>query len=194
MAFFDEVYKKLFGRKSEKNPRILHEILNRTSTFDELYQQWLDQSWHTTRLAGIKTSYDLKKKGIEQSPVVHIMNNPYANGIAISYTNYFEKNEFSFMLEHLSEKLLKLDYKTANSDVIINDKGTYTETIEKKYLKPRIGIEPPIDQKFGNILIENVLVDDVPSYLRLSANIYSDRLYTAARPFDELVDFIFKPQ
>jgi hypothetical protein len=192
MAFFDDVYKKLFGKKAPKNSRILHEKLTRSDSYARKFEEWINGSWHTTRLSGIRTSYELKKKGIEQNPIVHVMNNQYACGFAISYTDYFNRDEFSYMLDHLSEKLLKLDYKLANSDLQITDKGTYTETVEKKYLKPRINVEPPIDQKYGNILIENVLVDDKPSYFKLSANIYSDRLYTKARSFDELVEYIFE--
>mgnify|MGYP006268077639 CR=1 FL=1 len=192
MSFFDDVYNKIFGKNVPKNTKILHERLQRSGAYNDKYREWINGSWHSTRLAGIRTSYELKKKGIEQNPVVHVMNNQYACGFAISFTDYFNRDEFSYMLDHLSEKLLKLDYKLANSDLQITDKGTYTETVEKKYLKPRINVEPPIDQKYGNILIENVMINDKPSYFKLSANIYSDRLYTKALSFEELADYIFQ--
>ena len=49
------------------------------------------------------------------------------------------------------------------------------------------------NQKFGNILIEKTEIDRKPSYLKLMANVYQDRLYSEAKPFSELIEQLFKP-
>lgn len=188
MAFFDDVYNRLFGKKSKNDPKLLHEVLERSQGFKDSYDQWINNDLTPSKIGRIKSSYELKKKGIEQSPEVHILNSQYANGIAISYSDFFDRNEFSYLIDYMAEKILALGYKKANSDVKISVKNTYTESVEKHYLKPVTGMDSPLDQKYGNILLESVKVDDRPSYFKLSANVYSDRLYKTALPFENLIN------
>lgn len=188
MAFFDDVYNRLFGKKSKSDSKILHEVLERSSTYKTEYKNWLANDLTFQKIGRIRNAYDLKKKGIEQSPEVHVLASSYANGVAVSYSDFFEKNEFSYLLDYLADKTLTLGYKKANSDLKISVKNNYTESVEKHYLKPITGNETPINQKYGNILIESVKIDDKPSYLKLSANIYSDRLYNEPLSFDKLIE------
>lgn len=190
MAFFDDIYQKLFAKKPETDNKLVHEVLKRSESFKDSYNAWMNEDLTQSKIKRIRGSYELKKKGIEQSPEVHILTTQYANGIAISYSNFFEKNEFSYLLDFFAAKILSLGYKKANSDVKITVKNTYTESVEKHYLKPITGTDTPIDQKYGNILLEAVKIDDRPSYFKLSANIYSDRLYKKAIPFENLLNEI----
>jgi len=191
MGFFEDVYNKLFS-KSQSNAKILHEVLERSDTFKSDYLKWMLESGLDDKLNSIRTSYELKKKGIEQNPIIHVLSSKYANGFAISFSDYFLKSDFAFLLEYFGKKTKELGYKLSNNDLTISDKGKYTQTIEKLYLKPIISAEPPIDQKYGNILIENVLIDDKPSYLKLHASIYSDSLYKNALSFEDYLAHILK--
>ena len=100
---------------------------------------------------------------------------------AVSFQNFFD---------YLKDKTLEQGYKLAQSDRRIMDKDTYEETIEKWYLKPQSADLDTslINQRFGNIIIEKIEVNRKPNYLRFMANIYADRLYSKAQPFDELFD------
>ncbi len=189
MGFFEDVYNKLFS-KSQSNTKILHEVLERSDNFKSDYLKWMLESGLDDKLNSIRTSYELKKKGIEQNPVIHVLSSKYANGFAISFSDYFLKSDFAFLLEYFGKKTKELGYKLSNNDLMISDKGNYTQTIEKLYLKPIISAEPPIDQKYGNILIENVMIDDKPSYLKLHASIYSDSLYKNALSFEDYLAHI----
>jgi hypothetical protein len=192
MSFFDQVYHKVFGKKTNPHKAILHETLSRSERFQSDYQQWLMSGQAQKLMDDIRNSFELKKKGIAyDQPAVHILNSAYANGIAVSFSDHFQQNDFAYLLDHLSSMILTIGYKKANNDILISEKGNYTETVEKCYLKPIISVETPIDQKYGNILIEHVKINDKPSYLKFSANIYSDRLYKDAKPFNDLMNFIF---
>lgn len=187
MAFFENLVYKIFGNKDE-NSTFIHEIIVRSAAYNTRYEAWKMENNPT--LNGIYTAFELKKKGIEQIPAVHLLISPYANGFAVTHNSSFVKDEFSFLLDFWKEKITELPYRCVNYDRTIREKGTFIETIEKAYLKPMNNHENPINQRFGNILIEAVAVDHQPSYLKLNAAVYSDRLYSAPLPFDTLIQQI----
>jgi hypothetical protein len=95
----------------------------------------------------------------------------------------------------LKDKTLNLGYKLVNADRSLFDKDKYVETKERYYLKPIIDAQNSdelFNQRFGNIMIEQVLIDNKPSYLKFMASIYSDRLYTKALDFEELMAVVFE--
>ena len=53
-------------------------------------------------------------------------------------------------------------------------------------------MEPPIDQRYGNISLELILYNDKPHYLKLMASVYSDRLYSEPESFSDLVELLFE--
>ncbi len=84
---------------------------------------------------------------------------------------------------------------SSTADRSLFDKDKYVETKERYYLKPIINAENTnelFNQRFGNIMVEQVLIDNKPSYLKFMASIYSDRLYTEALGFEELMEAIFE--
>ena len=191
MSFFNQVYESLFGHKKDaKDFTLTHELISRSGRYLDQYQKWQANGDPDRIFGSVRSAYELKKKGIEQDPAVHILTSQYANGLAVSHSDFFQDGDFAFMLDLLAERIKALGYKTANSDLLIRDKADYTESVEKHYLKPIIVTDPPFDQKFGNILVESVRIDDKPSYFKLSANVYSDRLYGDALIFDDLINQI----
>jgi hypothetical protein len=71
----------------------------------------------------------------------------------------------------------------------------HVKKVEKYYLKTPISrniIEnQKIEQKFGNILLELIFINDKPLYLKLLATTYSDRMYNLPYPFENLLNVIF---
>jgi hypothetical protein len=45
----------------------------------------------------------------------------------------------------------------------------------------------PLEQKFGNIHVEFLTINDKPDYIKLMANVYSDRNYREAESFENLL-------
>ena len=128
----------------------------------------------------------MKKKGIDQSLPIHLLNSKYAKGIAISQIADIDKRSLQYLLDLLAERVVNLGYKMANSDEIIRDQGSYMESIEKRYLKPISNTEIA-DQKYGNILLEYICIDNKPSHLKLTANVYSDHKFGEPKEFDSLL-------
>ncbi|MEQ8535197.1 MAG: hypothetical protein RIB86_25295, partial [Imperialibacter sp.] len=100
--------------------------------------------------------------------------------------------EFQFLFDYLAEISKTLGYRQVNSDVTITEKNDTIETREKHYLKPPIGTADQLSkQLFGNILVEYIMIDDQPSYIKLLANIYFDRQYEPAEDHRELISHLF---
>lgn len=184
MSFFNQIYDKLFARN---NSDILSkEVLNRSEKEITDYENWAKSQQSKQLLHRIKRAYHFRKTNIQDDIIIDILQTPYANGFAISELPEAEKQTYQWILEHFKEKILAEGYRQSGSDKRIKNKRTYLETTEKYYLKPPIQAKPPIDQKYGNILLELVLQDDKPMIIKVMANIYSDRLYTEALDFDDL--------
>lgn len=193
MSFFDNVVDKLFGKQSPKSA-FIHEVLKRSDDDIHNYESWKRSENSNVLIADIERAYFMKKQGIVSAVEVHLLDSQYSNGFAISFNDQFSQESFTHIFDFFKERGLELGYKLAQGDKRILDKENYEETIEKWYLKPIAGtINGVSDQKFGNILIEKIEIDRKPSYVKLMANVYQDRLYTKAKPFSELIESLFKP-
>lgn len=195
MTYFKDILDKLFPQKLADNKVVLNDIINRSESYGKRYQDWLAISAEKC-FDELETSYQEKLLNQENSGVsVHLLHSKYSNGIAISYDERFcSKEEFSFLFDHIADKINQLEvYRKVNSDFIIKEKKTFVETKEKHYLKPFTSKkEAIVDQQFGNILIEHILIDDKPNHITLMANIYSDSLYRKAKEFETLMSLILK--
>ena len=189
MSFFDNVVGKIFGKQSSK-VAFIHEQLSRTEKELAQYQAWVESEESESMLIDFDRAYHLKKKQIASQMEVHLLESRYSNGFAITFNQVFTPISFQNFFDYLKDKTLEQGYKLAQSDRRIMDKDTYEETIEKWYLKPQSADLDTslINQRFGNIIIEKIEVNRKPNYLRFMANIYADRLYSKAQPFDELFD------
>ena len=193
MSFFDDVVGKLFGRQSPK-AAFVHEVLKRSDQEIQQYEAWKVTENANSLIADVERGYFMKKQGIVSAVDVHLLDSQYSNGFAVSFNDQFSPDSFTFVFDFLKERGLEQGYKLTQGDRRILDKETYEETIEKWYLKPIAeDLNGVANQKFGNILIEKTEIDRKPSYLKLMANVYQDRLYSEAKPFSELIEQLFKP-
>jgi hypothetical protein len=192
MSFFDELYLKLFPKENTSN-KIAYEVIKRSSRYKREYLNWLDSETMNYQMRQLHEGYWSKKNKLQGNFDVHLLNSQYANGFALSYNEEMRKMEFQFLFDYLAEKIKLLNYKLSNSDVQITENDNAIETKEKHYLKPiNENIVKPISQQYGNILIEHILNNDQPSYIKLIATVYSDSLYLPAMPFEDLINHIFK--
>ncbi len=193
MSFFESVYNKVFKRNSPANKVILHEVIKRSSKYHESFNQWKNSARADSFLQHVSKAYEFKKMKIRDELEVHVLDSDYSNGFAITYNPYIDINHFQYFFDLLAERVNGAGYFYSNSDLMISEKINYLEAKEKHYLKPRQEkIVNPIVQKYGNVLIEYVKIDDKPSFIRLMANIYSDRLYEKAYDFSDLIQILFK--
>lgn len=193
MSFFDDVVGKLFGKQPPKGA-YLHEVLERSEKELSTYEDWFNSESRSELIREVERGYYLKKQGIVSSIDVHLLESKYANGFAISYTELIGKENFRNIFDYLKDKVQENGYKIAQADRRILVKESHEETIEKWYLKP-ISEElesKVVNQRFGNVLIEKIDVDRKPSYVKFMANVYQDRQYTEAEPFQNLLDKVFE--
>lgn len=187
MGFFEDVVGKLFGKQEQKQP-LIHEVLERSEAELIAYDNWMRSEGSQDLINDFDRAYSLKKQQVESSLAVHLLQSKYSNGFAVSYNKSIGAENFQHLFDYFKNKVEQLGYKLAQGDRKLKAKGNAEEEIEKWYLKPLaadLGSQL-VDQRYGNILIEKVSINRKPSYLKLMANIYQDRLYSEARPFEEL--------
>jgi len=194
MTYFQDIFDKLFPESTKnKNGILLQEVIERNSDYSERYNRWLIEKSPETLLA-LEKAYQEKYLGKENEDInAHLLTSKYANGLAFSFNDkFFTKEQFAFLFDWLSKKTSDLPYKLVNSDRLISVKNGVVETKEKHYLKPIISKnEGLVNQRFGNILIEHILVEEVPSYIKITANIYSDSKYQVPQKFEKYLESIF---
>ncbi|MDW7692133.1 hypothetical protein R9C00_14670 [Flammeovirgaceae bacterium SG7u.111] len=197
MSYFSKLVKQLFPEPevaTSKEP-LVSEALIRSMNEKGRYFKWLNQSTYKSVLYEIYENYQLKKQQLTKNWWVHVLSSKYANGFAITFNQLYTTHDFQHLFDYFKDQVLNIGYRLCVSDRKIYDRPNYVETVEKYYLKPpaRKSYESSglLDQVYGNIIIEHVLIDDKPSYIRFMANIYSDRLYTKALDFEELMKVIF---
>ena len=199
MSFFDKIIHQLFPKSEQKssnsNKPMVSEPLKRKDVERKQYFEWQNSGHYKLLWEQFHHAYQTRLRNEMGTWEIHLLQMPAANGIALSFPANMKAQEFQHIFDLLKDKVLSLNYKLVNADRQLYDKKTYVETKEKYYLKPTIDFQDTnqlYDQCYGNILIEYIQIDQQPSYLKLVASIYSDRLYTQALSFDALMDHIFE--
>ncbi|RED97051.1 hypothetical protein [Marinoscillum furvescens] len=193
MTFFDQIYERLFPSKQAEGV-VMQELIKRKDSYLEDYNRWKNSYKKTDMVQAVADSYRLKLDRMVGEPDVHILNTSLSNGFAISYHEHLGVTEFKFLFDWLAEKVQQLNYKKANADITITEKKDFVETKEKYYFKPRQlkNETEELRQYFGNILIEHIVIDKRPSYIKLTANTYSDRQYQKPDSFELLAKYLFE--
>ncbi|MEL6535288.1 MAG: hypothetical protein AAFQ98_07755 [Bacteroidota bacterium] len=189
MSVWEDWHKRLFPKGK---PTLWHEVIDRPEKEKASREAWAEQIPEV--LDTLSKSYHFKKMGIKAPWQVHLFDTANAKGFALSYPNSLGELGFQHLFDLLKEQVLTMGYRQANSDRKISDKGRFVQTVERHYLKPgRQQFEPPIDQRYGNVLIELVKENDDPRYIKVMVSMYNDRLYKPAAPFHEFLDLLFAP-
>ena len=196
MSFFDKITHKLFPKNASAPAAEVHEVLKRTERDQQSYADWRAAPECQALIGEVAQAYYYKKTNIGAPLEVHLLNTVYANGFAVSYPAHLSAKEFQFLFEYFKDQVTTMGYRVVNADRRIKDKLTYVETTERYYLKPPLHTgeiaQGSISQLYGNVAVEQVLIDNKPSYLKVQASIYSDRLYQDALHFDEFTEKLFE--
>jgi hypothetical protein len=189
MSFIDDILGKLFPQK-QLNLTYKENFIQTAEEEDEV-SEWVNSLEGKEAIGKVYRNFHLKKAGINDSPEVHILNSPYANGFAISFEKPFDEKIFSRLFFAFGQRLLDLGYRRVSLDRKMQEVNDMVKITEKLYYKPPVSasdFSEKIDQLFGNVSIEKVSVDNKPSFLKVLVTIYSDHLYREAKPFDQFVE------
>ncbi len=200
MSFFDKIISQVFGNHEVNSALpLIEEEIKRNEAYKSAYFRWVNEGKYRWLTQKIYQGYELKKKNETADLQIHILKSSGANGFAVTYSLLMDEKEMQYLFDLLRDKVLNMGYKLYNSNRRIFDRAQYVETIEKHYLKPPTPkIEPQnenqadtrqlFDQRYGNILIEYISIDEKPSFLRLMTHYYSDFIYSPVLSFDKLMD------
>lgn len=188
MNFFEKIINRLFPVEDEIT---VHEIMKRSPGFIKKYQEWILSVNHKSLMNDLRKSIFDKNRGLKPIVGMEIFQSKYANGILISPGDALPFEYLVFLMEHIKDRLIAWNYRLVQSDRKINEKDNNVHSIEKYYLKPPLSSGKPIDQHFGNIIIELILVNNTAIKLKTIANIYSDRMYNDPRKFEDLISLLF---
>ena len=160
-------------------------------------ESWIKSEGSSQLFSLIYKNYHFKRAGIDAHPQVHILDSPYANGIALTYEEPFDLKSFTRLFLGFSQRILALGYEQVSLDRKFEEINDQVKVTEKFYFKPPMQLPVKgelISQLYGNVALEKVSIDNKPSFIKLLATVYSDRLYQDAKPFDQLMDRIFETQ
>lgn len=188
--FVDRLLKKLFGGNQESEIEEMapvKEKLIRGDKFLYNFREWKDSDRSAAVLTRLSSLHDDVRNGHE-TDLLHIHKTPQANGFFFDDRTGVDAEEFSFILDYFKERALDEGYTLYSSEKRYQEKLDSVQEMERHYLKPSIdpSLELPIDQRYGNILLEYVSYNDKPAYLKVMVSCYSDRNYTEAMDFEDL--------
>jgi hypothetical protein len=192
--FLDDLLKKVF-RPAEKLPVKVKENFSIKENELKDLGHWISTQEAADLFGLIYKNYHFKRTQINESPQVHLFSSPYANGFAVSYEPPLDARSFSRLFLGLSRRILALGYDQISLDRKFEEINDRVRVTEKFYFKPPLQLPEEgelISQLYGNVALEKVSMDNQPSYIKLLATVYSDRLYQDAQPFDLLMDRIFE--
>ncbi|SIO13237.1 hypothetical protein [Algoriphagus halophilus] len=192
--FFDDLLKKVFQSSEEMPVNHKENFIIKENELREALE-WSQREDGREFMELINKNYHFKKAQINKNPQVHILESPYANGIAISYDLPFDTKSFSLLFLAFSQRVLALGYRQVSLDRKFEEINDQVKITEKFYFKPPLKSSDDgelISQLFGNITLEKISIDNTPSFIKLLVTIYSDRLYKDPKPFDQFLDLLFE--
>ncbi|WP_339716402.1 hypothetical protein [Cyclobacterium amurskyense] len=193
MKFIEDLIGKLFTGNA--NRAVIRENFTRSENEEQEVISWLAAEEGEQVLKMVYDNYHLKKTGIVKEPEVHLFHTSYANGFAVSYDSPFNPENFPKLFFGLGLRTLGLGYRMVSMDRKIDEVNEQVRTTEKLYYKPLVSVDTSsdkIDQRYGNVSIEKIYLDNKPNYLKVLVTLYSDRQYHDAKPFDQFMDKLFK--
>lgn len=191
MSFFDQIINKIFP-KEKKNVILTNEVLKRSQHEFDSYDEWHASDVSKEILDKIFRAYHLKKTDIKDPIPIALFESDKANGFAIANCSTLLDSDYKMLLEYFKKQILSIGYRQSGSNRKVTAEQDRVITKEFYYLKPPIQMEPPINQRYGNISLELILYDEKPHYLKLMASVYSDRLYSEPENFSDLVEKLFE--
>ncbi len=187
MAGLFEQIQRLFTHSGTKGPEI-HEPLNRSNRFlrDQV-------NWEATSIVQLlKQEYQLNLLGNRSDTFIRL-ESAASSGFRWQAEPTTE-SDYDHLADYFKQLLLQQDYRLYHADRKIKSAGERVIELQRIYLKPRMRSETmagePLDQKWGNILIEVHRDNNKVVALQLQANVYHDRIYAPHRSFDSLMELL----
>lgn len=190
-SFGSSILRKLFSKKTDNQPLVSGK-LETNESFKAKYSNWRSSQKLSHDLENLQEGYSNSNAFDKYHPGFQYYGTDKASGFYFNPQLDISSESFDFLLEYFKESILKEPYNLYTSDKRIKEVETGVQEIDRHYLKPNnLSGSTPLKQEFGNILIELVKLDGQVQYLKLMANVYSDRNFDVHRPFEQLLELLF---
>jgi hypothetical protein len=186
MDWFDSLKQRLFGEVVQRTGRLHHGPLVRTPAFEARHAQWMAFGEARTRMRELHELLEQEQRSGDTSEL-HLFQDGKATGMQLRRPSHWPADSLDHLLEAFHQQVLALGYRVQMSDLRISVEGEHRE---RYYLKPILGNDGqggPLDQRYGNILLENRGTGQGAEHLKVLVTIYSDRLYSPALSGIELI-------
>ena len=177
------------AENSSASAPTIHEMIERTEEERAGYVRWQRTEGSKRLFNWLAGQFAVFQEGGRIDESIGFLNTNSSQGFVVYvHKTHYSREEITYFFDHLKERVQTLNYRSDISDRRVFPRRDWVETQERHYLKPRINLdEQPIDQGFGNIMIEFELRNDVPHNLRLRATVYQDMMYQEAGSFRALM-------
>jgi len=193
MNYFKNIITGLFpDRESIENGKspVYSDVLRRGESFRLAYYEWLAEGDYERTLGVLRDS--VQDGG--RFPVVRMLQKG-VGGFTMDLTQeQIGPDMARFMLEALKDKMKSLDYRMGSTHEEGFLRNGEPHLSERYYLKPRIrSFQPPLEQKYGNVLLELGFYRDQPDFLKCLVTWYSGYDYTPPLPYEDFLAEVFRP-
>jgi len=188
MSFFDNIFGKLFSPQKAVE---VHEMLNRSQQFKEDCSEWTEGADFKQLRKDLLDSWESKRNDDPAILDLETYISDYANGFILYPPKEGRAIPLSFLMEYLKDRMITASYRLVHRDRRIKEGPEHIETIEKYQLKPEVPVQIPMDQLYGNVIIELQKHDNKEVRLKFLASIYADRKYNEALDIHELIHYLF---
>lgn len=186
MDWFDSLKQRLFGEVVQRTGRLHHGPLVRSAEFEARHAQWMAFGEARERLRELHQLLEREQREGDTTEL-HLFHDGKATGMQLKRPAHWPADSLHHLLDAFRQQVLALGYRVQMSDLRISVEGEHRE---RHYLKPKLeNNDPnvPLDQRYGNILLEAWGTDQGATNLKVLATVYSDRLYSPALSGMELI-------
>lgn len=183
----------MINQKEQQNP-IKQEMLVRNIRFKSDYHLWLEQGKQNELLKTIYISFMLRKLNIAGEIPLHAYSYDESNNLIIHFIEPIGKLHFCYLFDYLKERTIRMGYLLYLSDRQIIERNGYTEKIERHLLRPHyspFSLGDINDQRYGNISMNLVFINDRPLYLSIESTHLLEKAYEHSFSFDEFAEVLF---
>ncbi len=174
--------------KADNDKKGFSKVLTRSDDFEAQYNNWKSNGDAALMLKLLRATIEGSTGSEESSPGFDFYNLPGAKGFSVYGLSATDPGNYRFLMDLFKERLLEMDYRLYSSTIEQKTKIDLPHTAECHYLKPAArSTDKPMEQLYGNVLIELEIPDGRVKQLKLLATHYTGYDYRPVRDFDELM-------
>ncbi|RAU81933.1 hypothetical protein [Pontibacter arcticus] len=191
---FNEFLKRLLGSAGISSTCT---TLRRSSGFRAGYQAAVTSGAIPQLAASFFKTFHYQLAGLPTNLRVQYMTEGNRQSLILFYDTTIKPTDFLYLFEYLKEQVLLQEYTMHCADKRELQHERYTEQVEKYLLVPPakdVAGTSLFNQRYGNIALDYVKVNNKPGYIRLSANAYTDPYFSEVLTFTDLIEKVLHPR